>query len=233
MQRIYLPRASFSDQLILSERQIYHQLTRVLRGRVWNKVIFFDGKKLEDNLYEIIDINKNEVKLQKKEIINKSEEQEINLYQSLPNKLNKIEYILQKWVEVGVSNFYIFTAERSWELVVSDGKKQRLQKIVVEAIEQSNRNTIPKIEFLDVLDSADIHGNNLLLHSVQDDSSQKLKDVEIDPNMPTNIFIWPEWGFSDSEVEIFKESNFKKFYLGDRILRTETAGIVVAFFISL
>jgi 16S rRNA U1498 N3-methylase RsmE len=46
-----------------------------------------------------------------------------------------------------------------------------------------------------------------------------------------NLFIWPEWWFSDKEVSEFEKNNFKKIYLWDRILRTETVGIVTWFYI--
>jgi len=102
MQRIYLPKINFSDTLILSEEAIYHQLTRVLRSRVGNLFTFFDGQNLVDHLYEITHIDSREVTLIKKQTIEKTSENkvDINLYQARPNKLSKIEYILQKGVEV-------------------------------------------------------------------------------------------------------------------------------------
>jgi 16S rRNA (uracil1498-N3)-methyltransferase len=47
-----------------------------------------------------------------------------------------------------------------------------------------------------------------------------------------NIFIWPEWGFSEEEIENFLKNNFKKVFLWNRILRTETAGVVTGFYIT-
>ena len=60
----------------------------------------------------------------------------ITLYQALPNKIEKIEYILQKGVEVGIGKFVFFRSDFSQKLVLSDTKKVRLRAIVREAVEQ-------------------------------------------------------------------------------------------------
>ena len=233
MQRIYLPKINFSDTLILSEEAIYHQLTRVLRSRVWNTFIFFDGENLIDHLYEITDINSREVALNKLETIEKTSENttEINLFQARPNKLSKIEYILQKGVEVWVANFCIYRSDRSQELRISDSKQQRLEKIIKEAVEQSNRNIIPKLRILDEMNFDIVSGEDVYLHtSLQ--ASLNLKDIQISSQESLNIWVGPEGGFSDQEIQNFNERNFKKLYLGDRVLRTETVWVVIWFLIS-
>jgi RsmE family RNA methyltransferase len=55
--------------------------------------------------------------------------------------------------------------------------------------------------------------------------------LKLDYTKKVNIFIWPEWWFSDREVIQFEKSNFTKVFLGNRILRTETAPIVAWFYI--
>jgi RsmE family RNA methyltransferase len=137
MQRIYLPDTKFLDVLEISERQLYHQLTRVLRARIDQEVVFFDGKSKEDHLYSMIHIDKKSVSFKRKEIISKKSELEnnITLYQGFPNKLSKFETIVQKCSEVGYSKIVFFESERSQKLVISDNKKERLHKICIEAIE--------------------------------------------------------------------------------------------------
>lgn len=61
----------------------------------------------------------------------------IILVQSLPNKLEKLEFILQKGVETGIDEFIFFPADRSQKLALLDKKVDRLKQIVVEAVEQS------------------------------------------------------------------------------------------------
>lgn len=60
----------------------------------------------------------------------------IALYQALPNKIEKIEYILQKGVEVGITKFIFFRSEYSQKLALSESKKLRFKTIVREAVEQ-------------------------------------------------------------------------------------------------
>jgi 16S rRNA (uracil1498-N3)-methyltransferase len=137
MQRIYLPDMKFLDVLEISEKQLYHQLTRVLRARIDQEVIFFDGKKQEDHLYSMIHIDKNSVSFKRKEIISKTTEllTELTLYQAFPNKLSKFETIVQKCSEIGYKRIIFFESERSQKLVLSENKKERIKKISIEAIE--------------------------------------------------------------------------------------------------
>lgn len=138
MQRIYFPNNQFLENITISEKETYHQLTRVMRARVGQMVVFFDGVSLEDYVYEISDINKDKVSFQKREVLEKKSEisPKLTLYQALPNKLGKLENIVQKCSEVGYSKIIFFDSERSQKLVLSDAKKNRLQKIAIEAIEQ-------------------------------------------------------------------------------------------------
>ena len=65
----------------------------------------------------------------------------------------------------------------------------------------------------------------------KDENSLKLKEIKAKSWEKINIFIGPEWWFSDEEIEIFQKNNFQKIFLWNRILRTETVGFTVAFFI--
>jgi RsmE family RNA methyltransferase len=97
----------------------------------------------------MIHIDKNSVSFKRKEIISKKSElaTEITLYQACPNKLSKFEVIVQKCCEVGYSKIVFFESERSQKFVLSDNKKERLNKIAIEAIEQCGGNKIPEIEY--------------------------------------------------------------------------------------
>lgn len=101
-------------------------------------MVFFDGKEIQDYIYRVIHINKNSISFKRTAIISKDSELKthLSLYQALPNKLSKIESLVQKCSEVGYREIIFFESERTQKLVLSDNKKQRIQKIVVEAIEQ-------------------------------------------------------------------------------------------------
>ena len=152
----------------------------------------------------------------------------------MPNrayKIDKIEYVIQKWVEVWVTWFYFFKAERSQKLILSENKRDRLKKIIIEATEQSGRSRVPELIIEDDINICNFDGNENILFHTKDDKSTSLKDLELDYNKWINLFIWPEGGFSWKEVEIFEELWFNKVHLWNRILRTETTWVVASFFI--
>jgi RsmE family RNA methyltransferase len=90
-------------------------------------------------MYEITSIDKKSVELQRVSVLPglNVDPLKLILVQSLPNKLEKLEFILQKGVETGVDEFIFFHAERSQKLALLEKKKERMEQIVVEAVEQS------------------------------------------------------------------------------------------------
>lgn len=233
MQRIYLENSDLSEKNItLKDKEIVHQLTKVLRVRLWEKISFFNWEKQTDYIYEIIEIGKKEIILEKKsEEDNNSEiDFELSLYNALPNKLEKIEYIIQKGTEIGFTEFNFFRTHRSQKLFISDNKIERLKKIIIEAAEQSWRAIIPKISILDNFDINNLQDwKNIFFHT-QNEKSCDLKSIEKTKGEKINLFVGPEWGWSENEVEIL-EKNTSRIHLGNRILRTETTWIVTGFYI--
>ncbi len=232
MQRFFLQTFYlWEKELILQDEEIIYQLVKVLRSKSWDQVIFFDGKTLFDYVYEVRSIDKKNIIFVFVSKIEKFQEQKIlNLYQSLPNKIDKIEDIIQKWTEIWYNNFYFFRSERSQDLKLSENKVLRFEKIIQEASEQSGRNIIPQIYFLEKLNLSDMKGKNIFFHTDKN-TSQKLSDISFDFSQEINIFVGPEWGFSQKENDEFLKNNFLKIYLGNNILRTQTTGVVTWFYI--
>ena len=108
MQRFYFE--NIKNYFFIEDKNFINQVLKVLRSQLWDKFIFFDGKKCTDFVFEISEIQKNKIFFKKLEEIDENSEIdfEINLFSSIPNKLEKIEFIAQKWTEVWVSNFYFF-----------------------------------------------------------------------------------------------------------------------------
>lgn len=234
MQRFYFPDLLTTNfTFVLTDNDMIHQLVKVLRVKIWEKIIFFDWNDSYDYIFQIKQINKKDIVLEQVWRENKNTEIdfELNLYQSLPNKMDKIELILQKWVEVGIKNFVFFRSERSQKLLISDNKIDRLNKIIVEAIEQSGRNSMPELVILDKYDFSPLKNDQNIIFHTKSEDTVSLKNLELDYSKNINLFVWPEWGFSDDEIKNFKRIFWKKVHLWDRILRTETTGIVTSFFI--
>jgi len=231
MQRFYFE--NIKDYFFIEDKNFINQVLKVLRSQLWDKFIFFDGKKYTDFVFEISEIQKNKIFFKKLEEIDKNSEIdfEINLFSSIPNKLEKIEFIAQKWTEVWVSNFYFFKSQRSQKIFLNENKVDRIKKIIQEAVEQSNRNKIPNFQIIEKIDFEKLKKEkNIFLHT-KDENSIKLSEIKVKSWEKINIFIGPEWWFSDEEIEIFQKNNFQKTFLWNRILRTETVGFTVAFFI--
>lgn len=234
MQRIHIKNLDINfKNLELNSKELVNQLWVVLKLKEKDNIVLFNWEDEIDYIYEIISINKKRiiVEYNKKIIKNNELDFSINLFQAIPNKQEKIEYIIQKWTEIWISNFYFFKSERSQKFNLTKNKEDRFKKIIIEAVEQSNRNIIPDIIFLDSLNLDYFSDYENFFFHTDKDNSFLLKDLKINYNSWVNLFIWPEWGFTDSEEKNFWLNNFRKIYLWNRILRTETAWITSSFYI--
>lgn len=156
----------------------------------------------------------------------------IYLFQGLP-KGDKMEYIIQKCVELGV--FAIIPVEMKHCVVKLDDKKAkskqaRWQSISESAAKQSKRNIIPEIMGVSSFDKALEFAKSLDMILVPYENKDGMKaTVEALENLKNvksvGIFIGPEGGFDEKEITKTLDVNAKVISLGKRILRTETAAI--------
>lgn len=156
-----------------------------------------------------------------------------HLYQALP-KGEKLDYIIQKAVECGVSSITTFESERCIAKEKdTDGKKLlRRQRISLEAAKQSGRGTVPQINptvsYAKMLDLA--AESDIVLFCYEGEGTLPLGQVLRDKleytcreDLKIAIVIGSEGGFSLKEAEKARERGFSLTGLGKRILRTETA----------
>lgn len=159
---------------------------------------------------------------------------EIVLYQGLP-KADKMELIIQKAVELGVSRIVPVAMKRS--VVKLDEKKaqakiSRWQGIAEAAAKQSKRDVIPKIDGVKDLkealrEAADFEVSMMPYENAEGMAYTRSLMERIRPGQRVAIFIGSEGGFEDSEVEAALQAGTRPVTLGRRILRTETAGLAV------
>ena len=158
----------------------------------------------------------------------------IYLFQGLP-KADKMELIIQKAVELGA--FSIIPVETKRCVVKLDVKKAakkvvRWQQIAESAAKQSKRMLIPHvhevISFKEALKYAESMDIRLIPYELAK-GMQETKEIlaAIEPGQSIGIFIGPEGGFEEKEVEAAIEGGAKAITLGRRILRTETAGLAI------
>lgn len=153
----------------------------------------------------------------------------ITIYQGLP-KSDKMDYIVQKCVELGVNKIVPVITKRA-VAIPRDGDKKilRWQRIASEAAKQCGRGVLPQIgeiaEFKTIVKNVVLE-DNLNIIPFENEKSFKLKNA-LKPVKNINIFIGPEGGFDPEEIELAMTSGIQPVTLGPRILRTETAPIAV------
>ena len=217
-----------SDQVRITGEDVTH-ITRVIRLREDDEITVCDSDGT-DCVCLISGISKDEVTAR---IVRRSENMteppiSITLYQGVP-KGDKLDSVVQKCVELGAQRVVPVAMKRS-VAVIKDSKKkqQRLQKIADEAAKQCGRGRLITVDevksFREAIDEAKKR-YNLRLLPYEDEKVQTLKEVlkSSADAKEICIFIGPEGGFDQSEVELAKEAGFSVVSMGPRILRTETA----------
>ncbi|KKP38860.1 MAG: hypothetical protein UR28_C0012G0039 [Candidatus Peregrinibacteria bacterium GW2011_GWF2_33_10] len=240
IHRFFLPSECFQkDKVLIMEKELCHQMVNVLRLKIGENVVLLDNQGFEYES-EIKSLNKNLVQfdvLLKKKNGNEAK-YDVFLYQAITKKLETFELIAQKATELGVKGIFPLVTERTLRDFLP--KKDRLEKIMKEASEQSERGFIPllfdPIKFEDAVEKVSKDKNVLNLFCYERENSpltpqplsHSLKREGQGENFGINIFIGPEGGFSDKEVNLVKSCSekFQIISLGKRILRTETAAIV-------
>lgn len=161
---------------------------------------------------------------------------EVILFQGLP-KNDKMELIIQKAIELGASRIVPVATKRAVVKLTGgkeDKKIARWQGIAEAAAKQSKRAYIPKVENVmtmkEALEEAKDYEVKLIPYELCDaDSMATTRKLisNIKPGDRVAIFIGPEGGFTEEEVDLAKEIGVEPITLGHRILRTETAGFTV------
>lgn len=158
----------------------------------------------------------------------------VHLFQGLP-KADKMELIVQKAVELGVYEVIPVAAKRC--VVKLDEKKarnktERWQAVAEAAAKQSKRRIIPSVtevmSFGQALEYAKGMQVKLIPYELAEGMSRTKELIEnVCPGQDIAVFIGPEGGFEEQEVEKARECGIQPVTLGRRILRTETAGLAV------
>ena len=158
----------------------------------------------------------------------------IYLFQGLP-KADKMELIIQKAVELGVYEIIPVASKRA--VVKLDAKKAeskliRWQAIAEAAAKQSKRGIIPKIKEVMSFQEAVAYSSCAQVKIIPYELAQGMERTKeiisgIRPGEPVAVFIGPEGGFAEEEIEMAMQAGIEPVTLGRRILRTETAGVAV------
>ena len=222
---------------VLQEDELYHFAT-VLRGKIGDKILVLCG---DDFIYEceVVSLTKKEAvaKIINKKVCEANPQKHISVFQGLP-KSDKLEFITQKLTELGITEIIPF--ESNFTIAKhSNIKTNRINKIAIEACKQCGRSKPLIIQNTIKLKNIAEHLNtfNLVIFlNEKENPENTLKTIqsEISSANKIAIVVGAEGGFSDEETQILtKLPNVKSISLGKRILRTETASIALASFVSL
>ncbi len=234
LRRFFVPPGSLRARHVTLGPELAHRLGRVLRFRVGDHVILTEGGPHEYEV-QITAISGNALTAN---VVAEREpppepDVELMLYQSLI-RANRFDLVLEKGTEIGVSHFVPVVSARS--VVQGNGepdsaRSERWRRIVVEAAEQCGRGRLPAVDQPLQFEQAIRSGTGLKLLSWEEERSQHLSayvhSLRVRPRV-VSLLTGPEGGLEVAEVDTAREQGWVVVSLGERIMRSETAGIVAS-----
>lgn len=233
-RRFMAPDADLSGGTVRIEGDLFRHMVRVLRLKIDTPVRLADGRGAECTgiIREIGRDHLTVAVVERRAAACDGGTPRITLVQGLP-KGEKMELILQKGTELGVSEVIPFQADRSVSRIPTDRRDERLrrwQRIAAEAARQAGRPDIPAVRLARGMAEAvrDAH-HDLKLLLWEEERATTLKGTMADRPRPASIavIVGPEGGLTAEEAETARGAGFIPVTLGRRILRTETAGIAL------
>lgn len=237
MHRFFVDKGSIigaNEKLRITGEDVNH-IKNVLRLKCGEDILVGDGDGT-DYQCTISDISNDCVEADIIDVFRNSAELpvKITLFQGMP-KADKLELIIQKAVELGACEIVPVITKRSVVKVdekKADKKIDRYNGIAMAAGKQSGRGIVPEVKpfmtFKQALSYADSMDMTIIPYEQAkgiEYSKEVIKDIYGKKSL--GIFIGPEGGFANEEVELAISHGAKCITLGNRILRTETAGLAV------
>lgn len=214
-----------NNEYVFEDDELAH--FNVLRCRIGEQIICL-GNDGYDYLCEITQISKKQAiaKIVSKELNTKNPKVNITIFQGLV-KGEKIDLIVQKLTELGITNLVPFESEFS-VAKTNDNKINRLNKISQEACKQCGRSVPLNIEntlkFKDMVNR--FKNFDIVLFANEKNKIRNYDRIMKSQNIA--IIVGGEGGFSDEEIAQINNAGVINFGLGERILRAETACIALA-----
>jgi 16S rRNA (uracil1498-N3)-methyltransferase len=228
LQRFFVPpELLIGERIKLTDKELLHQLTRVLRARVGDRCLLLPGDGTQ-HLATIAGISPQaiEVLLAPAEPAPARSGAAITLAQAIPSKPAVFEEILQHGTELGVAHFVPLITARTQ--VHSLRNLPRLGKILREAAEQSEQSTLPTLaeplRLTELLARA-THGITIIGDSFGTPPLLASLLPELHAAEAITVIIGPEGGFTTEEIAAATAAGVPPYSLGRQILRTETAGL--------
>ena len=220
------------DIIEVKDRQEVHHIRDVMRLAKGLSVTVFDGTGKEYK-GRIKKIDKVSVAIDIVKIMDSDEDQSlcITLYQAIPKK-TKMDFIVEKAAELGVSRIVPLITERTIPDVKDKSVKKRARwdRIAKAASKQCGRGRLPEISDIMSFENSLLESkkNDLVLFAALDKDAIPLKRILKDKNFKgISIFVGPEGDFSEKEIMMARDNGYRICSLGDLVLRVETAALYV------
>ncbi|MEI8377401.1 MAG: RsmE family RNA methyltransferase [bacterium] len=219
--------------IIIHQKADIKHITEVLRCKIGEMILFIDEQEI---LYQsrLLEFSKDYLKA---EIVTKEKSirklnADITLVQSII-KSSAQDFVIQKATELGVNTILPIISKYTVVKIDDEKDKQKKvekwQKIALESCKQCERSKAPTILPIKTLQEVLKMDFDIKIACVERTAETSLKDFlrknDYQPNQKIAVFIGPEGGWSNSEIESFDKNNIPKISLGNLILRAETATI--------
>jgi 16S rRNA (uracil1498-N3)-methyltransferase len=227
MNRFYIETELNTGNKIELTESVFHHWVRVLRAKVQEKAIFFNGKGGEYRV-TLTEINKKNafVSVDHFEAIDRTAPFKVILGQVM-SKGDRMDYAIQKATELGVTTIQLLTSDRCEMRLKYDRDQKKLdhwQSVAVAACEQCGMNIVPKV--LAPISIEEWIQTDLPISRFVMAPNKDQKNVLLDAQPELALLIGPEGGLSESEIGLSNQHGFVNWCIGDRVLRTETAPVV-------
>ena len=239
--RLYCPKVSIhGERLIINERKKIHYLCDVLRLHVQDDIFIFDGQGNE-YLCRIQGLTRKAVSLLVRKEIKQEVQEKITLVIAcaLPKQQSRFDDLVDKLSQLGVSKIIPMVTDKvivNWDFNQRQRHQKRWRTIAEQACMQSGRNILPIIEPIkeinQILSFAESYDLRLIPTLIE--KRQDLRGI-LTNSLPKSILvlIGPEGDFTPQEIAQAKKAGFISVFLGDLVLRVDTAAIAIAAFFRL
>ncbi|ATU45824.1 16S rRNA (uracil(1498)-N(3))-methyltransferase [Acinetobacter junii] len=227
MNRFYIETELNTGNTIELTESVFHHWVRVLRAKVQEQAIFFNGKGGEYRV-TLTEINKKNafVSVDHFEAIDRTAPFKVILGQVM-SKGDRMDYAIQKATELGVATIQLLTSDRCEMRLKYDRDQKKLdhwQSVAIAACEQCGMNIVPKV--LAPISIEEWIQTDLPISRLVMAPNKDQKNVLLDAQPELALLIGPEGGLSESEIGLSNQHGFVNWCIGDRVLRTETAPVV-------
>lgn len=227
MPRFFIEADLAVDTSIQLTETVFHHWVKVLRAQVGETATLFNGQGGE-YFVELVEVSKKTAAVQVKAFnpANRTPKFKALLGQVM-SKGDRMDYAIQKAVELGVSDIQLLTSERCEMRLKYDRDQKKLdhwQGVAIAACEQCGLNLVPKILAPMPLEKwleTQLPTTKLVLAPNKDEV-----DVLDNATLDLALLIGPEGGLSEAEITAANEKGFINWCIGERVLRTETAPVV-------